>query len=185
MPHGRDVRGFFMMKYNPGNEGVVLDLAEKEFSSFFPDNPFDYFFLEDYYEQQYRDEWLLGTVFGAFALLSIIITCLGIFGLTSFMVLRKTREIAIRRVAGAGFPGIFFLFSRDFVFMTLTAFCIAFPACYLWLSLWLRNFEMRMDLNLLNFVIPLIIVLVLSLLTIFLVVAGTASANPAHNLRNE
>ncbi len=74
MPHGRDVRGFFMMKFQPGNEERVLELAEKKYTEFFPDNPFDYFFLEDYYDQQYRDEKLLGTLFGIFALLAIIVT---------------------------------------------------------------------------------------------------------------
>ncbi len=185
MPHGRDVRGFFIMKYLPGNENRVLELVEKRFNEFFPDNPFDYFFLEDYYNQQYKNEKLLGTVFGAFALLSIIVTCLGIFGLTTFMVLRKKREISMRRVVGSSVFDILFLFSGEFVRMTLVAFILAVPACYLWLSGWLMTFEAKMAVSVWYFILPFFVTLLLTLLTIVLIVVRTVSTSPAENLRNE
>lgn len=185
MPHGRDVRGFFMMKFQPGDEARVLDFAEKKFSEFFPDNPFDYFFLEDYYDQQYRDERLLGTVFVIFALLAIIVTCLGIFGLTSFLMLQKVKEISIRRVAGSGVFSIIMLFSKEFIRITFVSFIIAVPGCYYWVNEWLKAFEVRMEVALWIFLLPFVIVLTLVLVTIGLIVSKTASVNPADNLRSE
>jgi putative ABC transport system permease protein len=185
MPHGRDIRGFFMMKIFPGSENSILKLVGEKYEEFFPDNPFDYFFLEDYYEQQYKNEKLLGTVFAAFALLSIIVTCLGIFGLTSYLMLQKTKEISIRRVVGSNVSGIILLFSRDFIWITSVAFIIAVPICYYWLSGWLKTFESKMDVTVWNFILPFVITLLLTLFTIGLIVAKTASVNPADNLRSE
>lgn len=185
MPHGRDVRGFFLMKILPGKEKSVIKLVEEKYSEFFPDNPFDYFFLENYYEQQYKNEKILGSVFGAFALLSIIITCLGIFGLTSFLVLRKTKEISIRRVAGSDGFGIILLFSRDFIRINIIAFIIAIPICHYWLTQWLKTFEVKMDFSIWNYLLPFVATLILTLVTISLIVAKTISVNPAYSLRNE
>jgi putative ABC transport system permease protein len=185
MPYGRDVRGFFMMKIFPGSEESVLKLVELKYHEFFPDNPFDYFFLEDYYEQQYKNEKLLGTVFGAFALLSIIVTCLGIFGLTSFLMLQKTKEISMRRITGSSVSGIILLFSKEFLALTSAAFFIAIPICYLWLSEWMNSFDVKMELSVWDFIGPFTFTLLITLLTIGLIVNKTASINPAENLRNE
>jgi putative ABC transport system permease protein len=185
MPHGRDVRGFFMMKLRPGNEAGVLELAEKKYNEFFPDNPFDYFFLEDYYDQQYHDEKLLGTVFGIFALLGLIVTCLGIFGLTSFLMLQKVKEISIRRVTGASVWSIIMLFSGEFIRITAASFIIAVPVCYYWVSEWLKAFEAKMEITIWCFLVPLVIVLALTLITIGLIVHKTASGSPAENLKSE
>jgi len=185
MPHGRDVRGFFMMKIIPASEERVLGVVEDKFSEFFPDNPFDYFFLEDYYEQQYSNERLLGSVFGAFAILSVIITCLGIFGLTSFLMLQKTKEISMRKVLGSGVPGIVILFSADFIRITIISYIIAVPVCYYWLTRWLNTFESKMDMPVWSFILPFFVTLALTLITIGAIVAKTASVNPADNLRSE
>jgi len=173
------------MKYQPGNEQQVLEYAEKKFSEFFPDNPFDYFFLNDYYEQQFRDEKLLGTVFGIFALLAIIVTCLGIFGLTSFMMLQKVKEITIRRVIGSDLSGIIMLFSKEFILITAVSFIIAVPVCWYWFTGWLKTFETRMEISVWNFILPPVITLALTLLTIGLIVHLTVSVNPSDNLRSE
>jgi putative ABC transport system permease protein len=185
MPHGRDVRGFFMMKILPDNEKNVIKLVEEKYNEFFPDNAFDYFFLENYYEQQYKNEKILSSVFGAFALLSIIITCLGIFGLTSFLVLRKTKEISIRRVAGSNVFGIILLFSRDFISITWFAFIISVPICHYWLSEWLKTFEVKMDFSVWNYLLSLAASLLLILVTISFIVGKTAAINPADKLKSE
>ncbi len=185
MPHGRDVRGFFLMKIVPSSEEKVLKVVEAKFSEFFPDNPFDYFFLDDYYEQQYRNEKLLGSVFGAFALLSVIVTCLGVFGLTSFLMLQKTREITMRRVVGSNISGIVLLFSKDFVRITILSFIIALPVCYYWLTGWLKTFEAKMDVSVWSFILPFLVTLAFTLITIAVIVVKTTSVNPADNLRSD
>ncbi len=185
MPHGRDIRGFFMMKISPGSESNVLKLIGEKYEEFFPDNPFDYFFLEDYYAQQYKNEKLLGNVFGAFALLSILVTCLGIFGLTSFLMLQKTKELSIRRVVGSNISGIIWLFSKDFIRITSVAFLISVPICYYWLTGWLKTFEVKMDVTFWNFIVPFLATLFFTLITIGFIVFKTASISPAENLRSE
>jgi len=184
MPYGRDVRGYFMMKIS-GSESVVLKLVEMKYAEFFPDNPFDYFFLDDYYSQQYKNEKLLGTVFGIFAILAIIVTCLGIIGLTSFLMLQKTREISIRRVTGSSVPGIVILFSKDFIILTSTSFLFAVPVCYFWLSEWLSSFEVKMEISVWNFIGPFMFTMFITLLTTGFIVSKTASVSPAENLRSE
>jgi len=88
-------------------------------------------------------------------------------------------------VVGSSVLGIILLFSRDFVRITLIAFIIAVPLCYYWLSEWLKTFETKMEISVLNFVIPFVLTLVFSLITIGLIVARTASLSPSENLRNE
>jgi putative ABC transport system permease protein len=183
MPHGRDIRGFFLMKILTGNNDSVLQLIEEKYNDFFADNPFDYFFLEDYYNQQYRNETLLGDLLGIFAILSIIITCLGIFGLTSYLMIQNTREISIRRVLGSGVYNIILLFSKDFIVIPLISFMVALPVCYFWITGWLKTFEMKMELTILDFLMPYILVQFLTLITVGFIVWKTASVNPSSNLR--
>jgi len=185
MPHGRDIRGFFMMKVLPGNENDVLNLVEEKYCEFFPDNPFDFFFLENYYDQQYRNEKLLGNIFGIFALLSIIITCLGIFGLTSYLMIQRTKEISIRRVLGSDKHNIVLLFSKDFIFITAIAFVLAGPVSYLWITGWLKTFELKLGITFWDFLFPYLLVQLLTLITIGFIVSKTASVNPSDNLRTE
>jgi putative ABC transport system permease protein len=185
MPYGRDVRGYFLLKIQPGSESTVLKIVEDKFKEFFQENPFDFFFLEEYYGQQYKSERLLGSVFGAFAILSILVTCLGIFGLTSFLMVQKTKEISIRKVVGSDLPAIILLFSMDFIKITLIAFLIAVPGCYFWLSEWLKTFEVQMSVTAWSFIIPFIGTLIITLITIGLIVHKTARLNPAESLRSE
>jgi putative ABC transport system permease protein len=172
------------MKILPDREEDVLKLVESRYREFFPDNPFDYFFLEDYYSQQYKNEVLLGKVFGAFALLALIVTCLGIYGLTSFLVLQRTKEISMRRVAGAALSDIMILFSIDFIKITIVSFLLAVPLSYYWLSHWMRNFEIQMDVTFWDFVFPFIAALSLTLFTIGYIVNKIGTVNPAENLRS-
>ncbi len=185
MPHGRDVRGFFMIRYLAGNEKQVTEMVSSRYAEFFPDNPFDYFFLDDYYEQQYHQERLLGSVFGIFALLAVIITCLGILGLTSFMMLQKKKEISIRKVVGSDTTDIIALFSRDFVVLITVSFIISAPLCWLWVTGWLRNYPVKMDISAWSFIVPFLTALVIALVTIGLLVRSTALESPARNLRVE
>ena len=185
MPHGRDVRGFFMIRYLAGNEKQVTEMVSSRYAEFFPDNPFDYFFLDDYYEQQYHQERLLGSVFGIFALLAVIITCLGILGLTSFMMLQKKKEISIRKVVGSDTTDIIALFSRDFVVLITVSFIISAPLCWLWVTNWLRNYPVKMDISVWSFIVPFLTALVIALVTIGLLVRSTAMESPARNLRVE
>ncbi|UCH97520.1 MAG: ABC transporter permease, partial [Candidatus Aminicenantes bacterium] len=115
LPYGRDVRGHFAVKINSQNVPGTVHLVQQQYEQFFPGNPFEYFFLDDYYNQQYKEDELFGKVFGIFSFLAIFVTCLGIFGLSSFMAIQRTKEIGIRKVLGAGVPRILFLLTKDFL----------------------------------------------------------------------
>lgn len=185
MPHGRDVRGFFMIRYIPGNEKEVTELVAGRYAEFFPDNPFDYFFLEDYYEQQYHQEMLLGSVFGIFALLAVVITLMGILGLTSFMMLQRKKEVSIRRVVGSDIKDIIVLFSGEFLMLITISFLFSVPICWIWVTRWLRSYPVKMDISPLDFILPFLASLALTLLTIWLIVRSAASESPAKNLAGE
>lgn len=185
MPHGRDVRGFFMIRYLSGTEEQVTDMVSDKYAEFFPDNPFDYFFLDSYYEQQYRQERLLGSVFGIFALLAVVITLLGIIGLTSFMMLQKKKEISIRRVVGSDVVSIIVLFSKEFVVLITVSFLVAAPVCWLWVTHWLESYPVKMNFSPFSFILPFMAALILAIATISMIVRSAASESPAENLAGE
>jgi len=130
-------------------------------------------------------EELLGNVFGIFALLSIIVTCLGIFGLTSYLIIQKSKEISIRRVMGSDIYNIILLFSKEFIIVTALALIFAAPLSYLWINMWLQTFEVRLEINFWSFFLPYLLVQFLALVTIGFIVRKTASVSPSDNLRSE
>lgn len=185
MPYGRGVRGYFAIKLNTTNPKEVLNQIHEKYNHFFPNNPFEYYFLDDYYDRQYKNDELIGKVFGSFSFLAILVTALGILGLFSFMVLQRSKEISIRNVLGAGTTRILYLFGRDFIWLILISFIIALPLSYISISQWLKSYATRMELHFGVFILPLIIVLFIALLTIGSQVIKAARSNPVDNLRHE
>ncbi len=185
MPHGWGVRGNFAIKINPQNVRDIVRLVQQRYEEFFPGNPFDYIFLEDYYNQQYIDDERFGKVVGIFSFLAVFVTILGIFGLSSFMVLQRTREIGIRKVLGATVPDILQLLTRDFLVLIFISFLLALPLSFLGIKEWLNSFAGRMDLSGWLFVIPLIIVTGLTLVTIGSHVIRAALTNPVDSIKYE
>ena len=182
---GRDIRGHFAIKINPGNVTGALHLIRQRYEEFFPGNPFEYFFLDEYYNQQYKEDELFGSVFGIFSLLAVFITALGIFGLASFMVLQRTREIGIRKVLGAGVPRILLLLPRDFMGLVAVSFLLALPLSFMGIRGWLSGFARRMSVGVGLFVLPLLLVAVITLLTISWQAIRAALTNPVDSLRCE
>jgi putative ABC transport system permease protein len=185
MPYGKDVRGFFAIKINPQNVKETIDLVKRRYEKFFPGNPFEYFFLDDYYEQQYKGDELFGKVFAIFSFLSIFVTGLGIFGLSSFMSVQRTKEIGIRKVLGAGVAGIVLLLSKDFLRLIVISFAIALPLSYIGIKQWLNQFANRLSPDGWLFFLPLIIVAAITFLTISSHVIKAALINPAESLKYE
>lgn len=185
LPYGRDVRGHFAVKINPHNVPETIQLVQQQYEQFFPANPFEYFFLDEYYHQQYKEDELFGNVFGIFSFLAIFVTCLGIFGLSSFMAIQRTKEIGIRKVLGAGVSKILFLLTKDFMGLLLLSFIISLPLAILGIMEWLKGFAQRMSLNGWLFVLPLLMVAVVMLLTISSHVVRAALANPVDAIRYE
>ena len=185
MPTGRDVRGLFVMKINPTDIPATLELVKSRFEEFFPGNPFEYYFLDEYYAKQYRADELFGTFFAIFSLLAIFITCLGILGLSSFMVAQRTREIAIRKVLGAEIREIIALLTKEFLVLVLLSAIIAIPIVYWGIHLWLQSFALHMPVTAILFILPLLLVILITASTIGAHVLRASLRNPVESLREE
>jgi putative ABC transport system permease protein len=185
LPYGRGVRGMFAFRLNTQESEAAVKYIQQSYDLFFPGNPFEYYFLDDYFNQQYKADILVGKVFGIFSILAVFVTALGIYGLFSFMVLQRTKEISIRNILGAGTPRILFLFGREFLLLIFSAFIIALLLCHAGINLWLNSFANKMSVSIWLFILPLALVVLVTGLTISAQVLKVALANPADNLRYE
>src|SRR4029079_936158 len=108
----------------------TINVVKAEWNKFFPGNTFEYFFLDDHFGEQYKEDQRFGQVFGWFTSLAILVACLGLFGLASFTTLQRTKEIGIRKVLGASVINILRLLFREFAILLLIAFVIATPIAW-------------------------------------------------------
>ena len=176
---------YWSLRVNPKNRADIPAFVEQQWYSFFPKNPFEYFWLEDRYNEQYRNEIQFGKVFGLFAFLAILIACLGLFGLSSYTTLQRTREIGVRKVLGSSSGNAVLLLVRYFIIQVLIAVPFGLGAGWFLMSRWVRNFAYRIDIGWWFYAVPLAVVLVIALLTVSSQVLKTASTNPAESLRYE
>lgn len=176
---------FYSIKYNAANTQQVVQLAEEKWAEFFPGNPFDYFFLEDSFEEQYAADKQFGSVFTIFSGLAIFVACLGLFGLAAFMTSKRTKEIGVRKVLGASVPSILRLLSTDFLKLILISVILAIPLSYFGMSQWLNGFAFRIDLYWYIFAAPAALVMLIALATVSFQTARAAKANPVDSLRWE
>ena len=185
MPEGRDVRGVFVLEMNARDVKAAVAGLKDRFNEFFPGNAFEYFFLDEYYNQQYEADELFGNVFAVFSFLALVVTCLGISGLSSFMALQRTKEIGIRKVLGASTARIMLLLAKDILQLVFLSFAIASVVAYFFIGHWLRSFALRTELTAGLFLYPLAIVSLVTLATICAQIMKAALANPIESLRCE
>ncbi len=185
LPYGRGVRGMFAFKLNTQESNTTVTIIQKYFDQFFPGNSFEYFFLDDYFNAQYQDDMIVGKVFGLFSLLAVFITALGIYGLFSFLMLQRTKEICIRNIMGASISRILFLFGREFFLLIIIAFFISWVLCSAGIQWWLNSFASKMPVTIWLFLLPLLLMMAVAGMTIGSQVIKVARANPAGNLRYE
>ena len=177
--------GFLSVRIRPENISQTLGFLEKTWSKLYPSLTFDYFFLDDSFDNQYRAEERLNSLFSYFTLFAILIACLGLFGLTSFTVEQKTKEVGIRKVLGAGISGICLLLSREFIKWILIANIIAWPIAYYAMSRWLQGFAYRTNVEMGIFVLSAGLALLIALLTVSFQSIKAALADPVASLRYE
>ncbi len=181
----RRMDGYFSVLYQGNQFEELKEKLALEYESFFPGNPMEYFFLEDFYEQQYDNQTRLGSVFAIFSLLSILITFLGVLSLAAFSATERTKEIGIRKTLGAKVSDVLQLLSSDYLKLMLLAFILSIPVSYYALRQWLLNFATRTELSAPIFILPLLVVAVLTILTVVYQSYRTAIMNPAQSLRDE
>jgi putative ABC transport system permease protein len=162
-----------------------IDVIRNIYLAIFPDSPFDYFFLDQEFEKQYRSEERFQQVFGTLTLFAILISCLGLFGLVSFTVENRTKEIGIRKVLGANATQIVTLVSKDFIALVLLAMSVSTFITYFLIQRWLERYAFRIDLTPGLFIGPVVIILMVSLLTIVIRTVGVSLSNPVNSLKED
>jgi putative ABC transport system permease protein len=175
----------FSIHLSGGSLQQSIEKVEALYKNAFPGNPFDYYFLDDFFDRQYRDDQQFAKIFSLFAILAIIIACLGLWGLASFTTTQKLREISIRKVLGASTQSIMSLLSAQFLKLVMIACIIALPVMWFGIDSWLDNFAFRIPLGWDLFVIPAAILAFIALATVSLEILKGASSNPARILRSE
>ena len=185
IPYGLRWIGKFAVKIDSQYVKETIALVGEEYARFFPENPYEYFFLDDYFNQQYKGDELFGRVIGIFALLALFVTGLGIFGMSAFLALQRTKEIGIRKVLGATTTGILRLLAWDFLVLILISLFIAWPLTYLGIHKWLNTFAQKMPFHALLFLTPLAIIIVIAALTISAHIIKAASADPVDAIKHE
>ena len=180
-----DLQGYFAVKTTASQSAQTIEKVKTAWSKFFPGNTFDYFFLDDHFNNQYKADQRFGQVFGFFTLLAILVACLGLFGLASFTTLQRTKEIGIRKVLGASVSGILNLLYREFAILLLIAFFIAVPLAWLALNNWLQGYAFRINIHWSFFMLPFVMILVIALFTVSFQVIKAAVTNPINSLRTE
>ncbi|MEP1780971.1 ABC transporter permease [Reichenbachiella sp.] len=176
---------YFSLRINPANIQKTLAHVEQVYRQIFPGNPYSYFFLDESFNRQYQADLRFGNLFAAFSGLAIFIACLGLFALVSFSATLRMKEIGIRKVLGAGIGHLMGLLSKEYMILLLIANVVSVPITYYIGSSWLDNYAFRTELSIEFFLIPGIILLAISLLTVSYQTFATAKANPVDALRSE
>jgi putative ABC transport system permease protein len=167
------------------NLPATIAAIEGKWKATIPYRPFSYTFADELFDRQYRSEDRFGKLFLNFAVLAILISCLGLLGLASYATLQRTKEIGIRKVLGAGVPRIVSLLSREFMVLVGIAFLIATPITYYFMDKWIKDFYYRTSIQWWIFLLGGVLALVIALLTISFQAARAAMANPVKALRSE
>ncbi|OFX83380.1 MAG: hypothetical protein A2W99_11770 [Bacteroidetes bacterium GWF2_33_16] len=172
-------------KLKDENVQETIKYIEKRWNEIFPGQPFTYKFLSDRFSEQFGADEKRGFIFTLFTVLAILIACLGLFGLASYTVEQRTKEIGIRKVVGASEGIVVRLISKEFLILILIAMVIAFPLAYFFMRDWLQNFVYRTNLGLFVFILAGLITIAITFITISYQAWRAANTNPAESLRTE
>jgi putative ABC transport system permease protein len=175
----------YAIKYKAADTQQLISSLNDLWAKTFPGYDFDYFFLDQDFENQYQAETKLARVFAAFASITMVIAMIGLLGLVSFMVVARTKEIGVRKILGADVFSITRLLSKEFLLLVLIANAIAFPLTWYLASEWLKTFAFRMTINPLLFVGTMTLALSITLVVVSLQTIKAALTDPVKSLRYE
>ena len=173
------------IKISDSNTERTLGHIEATWKEIFPDQPYSYTFLSERFNRQFEADEKRGLIFTLFTVLAILIACLGLFGLASYMVEQRTKEIGIRKVFGANEGVILRLISRDFLILVVIAIIIAFPVAWYFMNNWLENYVYRTTIGIPLFLIAGLLTLVITFLTISYKAYQASVMNPADSIKTE
>jgi ABC-type antimicrobial peptide transport system permease subunit len=169
--------------------GVNISETERAIKAtwekFYPQYVYNRSFLDETIDNFYREERQMSSMYKIYAMLAILISCLGLYGLVSFMAVQKTKEVGIRKVLGASPGSIVYLFSKEFTLLVIIAFAIAAPAAWYMMSSWLQSFVFRIDIGAGVFLLAIFSSVLIAWLTVGYKAIKAAMANPVKSLRTE
>ncbi|MEO0330527.1 MAG: FtsX-like permease family protein, partial [Bacteroidota bacterium] len=176
---------YYTVEVKTSNLSQTLEQLQKNYQSLFPGSPFEYFFLDEFFNRQYQSERQFNALFRLFSGLAVIIACLGLLALSSFNLTQRTKEIGIRKVLGASVNSLVLLLSTDYLKLIGIALVIAIPVANYFATEWLSNFAYAIDISVGLLLLPGLIILALTLLTISGQTLTAAQRNPVNSLREE
>jgi putative ABC transport system permease protein len=177
--------GLISFKVNAAAVENIIKEAESKWKNMASGMPFSYRFMDESFNEIYKAEQRVGVIALSFSTLAIIVACLGLFGLATFLAEQRTKEIGVRKVLGASVPAIFFMLSKEFIKWIAVANIIAWPVAYYFMDKWLQGFAYRINISWWLFVAAGFIALVIALLTVSYQAIKAATANPVEALRYE
>ena len=181
----KDVYQTFNIKLKPGPQTATLHFIEDSWNAMFPQYVYEYHFLDDTINNFYAEEDRLSQLYKIFAGIAIFISCLGLYGLISFLAVQRTKEIGIRKVLGARVSNIVYLMSKEFTMLILIAFIIAAPIAYYIMHQWLQNYTYRIPLGISIFLVAIVGSMGLAWIAVGYRSISAALANPVRSLRTE
>jgi putative ABC transport system permease protein len=176
---------YLTIKLSTQNLSATMQQIENKWKAFAPDRPIQYSFLDETFAQLYKAETNFQKVFIVLVILSIVIACLGLFGLAAFTAEQRTKEIGIRKVLGASVSGIAAMLSKDFLKLVIISIVIASPLAYWAMNKWLQDYAYRIQINWWIFLIAGILAILIAIITISFQAIKAAIANPVKSLRTE
>jgi putative ABC transport system permease protein len=177
--------GFYSVKVQTSDIKDLMATFEEDWKDVFPGNPFEYFFLDEHYNQQYKADQQFGAIFTIFSGLAIFIATLGLFGLSSLTAIQRTKEIGIRKVLGASLFGLLRLISKDFIVLVGVAILLSLPLSIWIMNSWLQDFASRISLSWWIFAVPSVMVVIITILTVSIHTLKVAMINPVSSLNYE
>ncbi len=176
---------YAVVKIKPGSAKESLDLIEKKWKATVKDTPFEYFFLDEHIQKQYLEDKKISTIITSFTIIAMFVSCLGLYGLSSYMTERRFKEIGIRKVMGASVQQIVAMMSAEFVKLVLIAFIIAVPVAWYGMTKWLGSFAYKVSIGWMVFALAGLVALAIALITISFESIKAAMGNPVESLRSE
>ena len=177
--------GRLIIEINEKNIANTIDFIEKKWNSVYPDNPFQYSFLEDDFNTQYENDIYQNKLVKLFSIICIVISCLGLFGMSSYTSQRKTKEVGVRKAHGANVMQILVIIFREYIYLILIAYIISIPISISYIKSWLNNYDIKSPLDIGLFTIALLGAIMITLLTASFHSIKVARTNPAQSLRYE
>jgi putative ABC transport system permease protein len=176
---------FLTLNISSQNLQATMNKLENKWKELAPGMPMIYFFADDAYDAQYKSEVQFGRLFMSFAIIAIILSCLGLLGLSAFSTVQRTKEIGIRKVLGSSILSIIKLLTKDFLILIFIAFAISVPVAWLGMNKWLQEFAYRINIGWWIFVVAGLSAIIIALATVSVQAIKAAIANPVESLRSE